>query len=95
MRLVKLALTAAVVLTPIAVASGQDAAQPQRKERLICRRPPVTGTRLVGPRVCMTRREWNRVTDTSREDLTTSQNRQVVVGYGPGGRSTCPPGIPC
>jgi hypothetical protein len=95
MRLVKLALSAAVVLTPLAVASGQEAAQPQRKERLICRRPPVTGTRLVGPRVCMTRREWNRATDTSREDLTNSQNRQVVVRYGTSGRETCPAGVPC
>ena len=95
MRLVKFLLAAAVVVPPIAVASAQDGAQPPRKERQICRREQVSGTRLRGPRVCMTKREWNAVSDTAREDLTNSQNRQRVVTYGPGGRGTCPAGVAC
>jgi hypothetical protein len=95
MRLVKFLLAAAVVVPPVAVASAQDAAQPQRKERQICRREPVTGTRVLGPRVCMTKREWDGVADTARDDLTRSQSRQVVVRYGLGGRETCPAGIAC
>jgi hypothetical protein len=99
MRLVKFLLAAAVVVPPIAVASAQEAAQvaaqPERKERQICRREQVSGTRLRGPRVCMTKSEWDAVADTAREDLTNSQNRQRVIVYGPNGRSTCPIGIPC
>ena len=99
MRLIKFLLAAAVVVPPIAAASAQEAAQATaqapRKERQICRREQVSGTRLRGPRVCMTKSEWRAVSDTAREDLTNSQNRQRVVTYGPGGRGTCPAGVAC
>lgn len=96
MRLVKFLLAAAVVVPPVAVPSAQEGAQtPPRQERQICRREQVSGTRMRGPRVCMTKREWDSVADTARDDLTNSQNRQRVVTYGPGGRGTCPAGVAC
>ena len=94
MRLFGLLLVAAVVAPPIAVASAEEP-RAQQKERRICRREPVTGTRLVGPRVCMTQREWDAITERAREDLGASQRRQTVAVPGMGGVSRCPTGVPC
>jgi hypothetical protein len=93
MNLLKFVLAAAVVVPPIAVASAQDAApgaaQPQRKERQICRREPVTGTRIRGARVCMTKAQWDEISENARQDLMTSNNRPHVKS------SLCLPGMAC
>lgn len=93
MRILHMFLAAAVVLPPIAVAAAEEPAR--EKERRICRREPTTGTRMASPRVCMTKREWEAVDERAKDDMRSMQNRQTVVRYGPGGRSTCPADIPC
>ena len=94
MRIIHVMLAAAVILPPIAVAAAEQPASKQN-ERRICRREPTTGTRMASPRVCMTKREWEAVDERAKEDMRSMQNRQTVVRYGPGGRSTCPADIPC
>ena len=94
MRWLPILLAAAVVAPPVASASDSNTEQ-RRTERRICRAEVITGTRLRGPRVCRTQREWDSTSEQAREDLTRSQNRQDVVGHGPGGRTSCPVGIPC
>lgn len=85
-----------VVGTPIAVAAAETQ-QPteRRKERRICRRQAVTGTRLAPPRVCMTQREWDGLSERAKEDMGLFQDRQRVAVPGTGGVTRCPPGIPC
>jgi len=85
-----------VVGTPIAVAAA-DTQQPaeRRKERRICRRQAVTGTRLVPPRVCMTQREWDGISERAKEDMGLFQDRQRVAVPTASGVSRCPPAVPC
>jgi len=99
MRYFQLIIVAAVVATPIAigptsVASAEEPATSQRKERQICRRQGETGTRLKAPRVCMTQSEWDRIQEDARNDMSASNGRPHYVSYGVNGRTNgnCPPG---
>ena len=88
----------------LALADGQEAAAPTpaaaastppRTERRICRQMQLTGTRLRRVRVCQTQAEWDGTQANWQSDLRNFQDRQRVVSYGPGGRSTCPASVPC
>jgi len=51
---------AAQSATPVQLASSQSGdADVDRRNEVICRQRPVTGTRLRFTRVCMTRQEWD------------------------------------
>lgn len=92
-----------LLLVMVMLAGGQDASaattqapEPAAsRERIICRRMQMTGTRLSRVRVCQSQAEWDGRLATSQGDLRNFQDRQTVVRYGPGGRSTCPAGVPC
>jgi len=76
-------------------ATGAGEARPSRLERRICRQMQLTGTRLRRVRVCQTQAEWDGATANWQSDLRNFQDRQSVVSYGPGGRTTCPSSVPC
>jgi hypothetical protein len=72
-------LFAASLLALPAFAGGAAAAErsdrPSRGDRQVCRDLAPSMTRIRGPRVCMSQREWDRSRDTSQEALTDFQGR--------------------
>ena len=50
-------------------------AEIERGQEMICRRERVTGSLTRVNRVCMTRDEWNGVSDTTRESMNTANRR--------------------
>lgn len=83
--LVVLSLAGLLMSGPIAVADpaqpGTPAAAPapapaddNDPNRIVCRSgTPPTGTRIPGPRVCHTQREWDDMRQQSQEQLTKMQ----------------------
>jgi len=51
---------------PVQLASSTADAEADRRNQVICRQRPTTGSRLRFTRVCMTRQEW----DERRENTT-------------------------
>lgn len=62
----------AVPAVPASAASfGQDAAKPseQALDQQVCKRDTAIGSRVQKRRICMTRREWVRLENGTREDM--------------------------
>lgn len=84
-RLSALSLAGLLVSGPIAVADPAQTAAPAAvpapapsgdndPDRIVCRSgTPPTGTRIPGPRVCHTQREWDDMRRQSQEQLTKMQ----------------------
>lgn len=95
MRLVALFAAGAVLapiamIAPVAAAPSEAAAgEAKQKERLICRRSMITGTRVGTHRICMTQRQWEENEDEQRTNMKGFQDRQVCFKYGLNGRSDC------
>jgi hypothetical protein len=54
-------------------------------DQIVCRtKPPTTGTRLGGSRVCHTQREWDQQQRDSQNALTNAQQR--MLGFNPSGK---------
>jgi len=72
MKKVALLLTAAVLCAPM-LAFAEDATPTANdQDQIDCRRgEPITGTRLPGPTVCHTKREWNQIQQDAQK--TTSE----------------------
>ncbi len=94
MRLFALFAAAAVlapvaVIAPVSAASTPQAAEAKQKERRICRRSMITGTRVGTQRICMTQREWDENEDEQRGELRRFQDRQVCTKGGLSGSTFC------
>lgn len=68
-------LVAALVAMPaaptVAASPAPDAAKPtpQALDEMVCKRDTVVGSRVQKRRTCMTRREWNRLQDGTRDGM--------------------------
>ncbi len=74
----------------LAAVPGAVTAASQRgpdSEQKICRNIQPTPSRIRGPALCMTQRDWDRMTDWAREDLSEFQGRPDPNG----GRKARPP----
>lgn len=40
-----------------------------RPDEIVCKRQPISGTRVMGPKVCMARREWKSMEGRGMEDV--------------------------
>lgn len=59
--------------TTVAPALAQAASKPtrgkDRPDEVVCRRMAISGTRVMGPKTCMTRREWKSMEGRGMEDI--------------------------
>jgi len=63
-------------VTAAPTTTGQVAATPPDDAKIVCRTLNETGSRLGGKRVCLSKKEWRRMYDESRETAQYYQNRQ-------------------
>lgn len=40
-----------------------------RPDEVVCKRLPISGTRVLGPKTCMTRRDWKSMEGRGMEDV--------------------------
>ncbi|MBN9567138.1 MAG: hypothetical protein J0H79_05985 [Alphaproteobacteria bacterium] len=68
-----------MLLMPVVAMAADDAPQPAPTstsdlDKVVCRAgEPITGSRLPGPRVCHTQREWNDIRQQSQAAVTRIQ----------------------
>ncbi len=60
-----------IALTPAPAATAQEQASTAESElnRMICRRDAVVGSRVQRRRTCMTRREWIKLQEGTRDGM--------------------------
>jgi hypothetical protein len=68
-----------MLLMPVAAMAADNSPQPEAAaksdlDKVVCRAgEPITGSRLPGPRVCHTQREWNDIRQQSQAAVTRIQ----------------------
>lgn len=59
--------------TTVAPAVAQAARTPtrgkDRPDEVVCKRMAISGTRILGPKTCMTRRDWKSMEGRGMEDI--------------------------
>ncbi len=96
------ALAAAAILLWVgALAPASDPAPPDSQpapvetaaggggEEVICKREPVTGSRLARKKICMTAQEWATLRQASRDVLEDSNRRGLATCVPVPGSGTC------
>ena len=68
----------------------EEPAAPPREDRIVCRQLNETNTRLGRRRICLRQSQWDSNQDIAAGSMSRAQDKQDVVRYGTGGRSTCP-----
>ena len=72
---------AAEALEEGAVAEDENALDP---DKMICKRQKVTGSRIAGRKVCMTRREWQAQADQARQSVDRFVNQSGGINQNSG-----------
>lgn len=67
----------APAMTPAAAKDPMD--------EMVCRKETLTGSRLGGKRVCLTRREWDQITRDSQDALRKTQDKSGAKNPSSGG----------
>ncbi len=57
------------VAPALAQASPTPTRAKDRPDEVVCRRMAISGTRVLGPKTCMTRREWKSMEGRGMEDI--------------------------
>lgn len=60
-----LVLTAATSVS----AAENEGAEPPKKEKMICKRDKVTGSRTKVNRICMTKEQWDKLAASTKKGL--------------------------
>lgn len=60
-------LAAALAATAVSPAAMASEAEPEAKDKVICKNVKATGTRLSRERVCMSKAQWERSEDEARK----------------------------
>ncbi|MCF8506839.1 MAG: hypothetical protein K9G59_18170 [Caulobacter sp.] len=55
---------AIVTATPAKATRGKD-----RPDEIVCKRQPISGTRVLGPKTCLMRREWKAMEGRGMEEV--------------------------
>jgi hypothetical protein len=75
------AAAAVAILLPAQSFAESDASKDP--DKVVCKRLKVTGSRVGGKRVCMTRDEWDRMGQETRNEVGTAIGRVVAKGVPP------------
>ena len=55
---------AIVTATPLKASRGKD-----RPDEVVCKRQPISGTRVLGPKTCLPRRDWKAMEGRGMEEV--------------------------